>query len=125
MKKIISTGALSFLLLFPGLVSAEGFTGLGDSVPNYLATIAGFIFGPLLTFLLALAFIAFAWGVIKYFISDAEGDKGAAKSLMLWGILGFVLILILFGAVNLLVDFTGLGEDELQSLPTAPKAGGE
>ena len=126
MKKFINSGVLSLLLLFPVMAAADGssgFTGLGDGLGSFLDNTANFIFGPLLTFLLAIAFIAFAWGVIKYFIADAESDKGAAKSLMLWGILGFVLILILFGAVNLLVDFTGLGEDELKQLPGAPKSG--
>ena len=106
------------LLVFPLAAAADG--TLGDGLPAFLNNLADFIFGPLLVFLLALAFIAFAWGVFKYFISDAEGDKGAAKSLMLWGILGFVLILILFGAVNLLVDFTGLGDAELKDLPNRP-----
>ena len=79
-----------------------------------------FIFGPVLYFLIALAFIIFVWGVVKYFISDAEGEKTAAKSLMLWGIGGFVLILTLWGIVNMFVNFLGLGEQTLGPLPGAP-----
>ena len=121
---ILTTFILSQFI--PATVLAQTGTGIaggdktGGSFGGLLSALVEFIFGPLLVFLLALAFIAFAWGVFKYFISDAEGDKGAARSLMLWGILGFVLILILFGAVNLLVDFTGLGGQDIQNIPTQP-----
>ena len=112
------------MLLFAPVVVYGQFTKLGEEGATFLNAATGFIFGPLLVFLLAIAFITFAWGVLKYFIADAEGDKAAAKSLMIWGIGGFVLILILFGAVNLLVDFTGLGETELKTLPSPPQSAG-
>ena len=113
---------LSLLFLFlPSIALADQTFNLEQTgFANLLRELGAFIFGPLLVFLLAIAFIAFAWGVFKYFIADAEGDKAAAKSLMIWGIGGFVLILILFGVVNLLVDFTNLGDGELKNLPTAP-----
>ena len=114
----------TFAFVVPFLAFAESGLAAGDPgggpLGQLLNELAAFIFGPFLVFLLAVAFIAFAWGVFKYFIADAEGDKGAAKSLMLWGILGFVLILILFGAVNLLVSFTGLGEGEIETNFTLP-----
>ena len=91
---------------------------LGDGVPIFLNALAGFIFGPLLTFLLSIAFLLFVWNVIKYFISDVEEDKTAAKKVVLWGIGGFVLILTLFGIVNMLVEFLGLGDETLKYLPT-------
>lgn len=116
------------LLLLPVLtLQAQGLAKndpSGGPFGDFLNQLAQFIFGPLLVFLLAIAFITFAWGVLKYFIADAEGDKAAAKSLMIWGIGGFVLILILFGTVNLLVGFTGLGETELKTLPSAPQSAG-
>lgn len=109
-------------MFLPAVTSAQLADGDGEGGPlgTFLGAAAEFIFGPLLIFLLAVAFIAFAWGVLKYFIADAEGDKAAAKSLIVWGIGGFVLILTLFGIVNLLVDFLGLGEDTLRYLPSFP-----
>ncbi len=118
MKKYL----LPLMLVLPLTASAQLADGDGEGGPmgTFLGAAAEFIFGPLLVFLLAVAFIAFAWGVLRYFIADADDDKTKAKSLMLWGILGFVLILILFGAVNLLVEFTGLGDGELGNLPSVP-----
>ena len=111
---------LFLFLSLPLMANAQTFNFEGSGLANFLRSLADFIFGPVLIFLIAVAFIAFAWGVLKYFIADAEGDKAAAKSLMIWGIGGFVLILILFGLVNLLVGFTELGDGELKNLPKAP-----
>ena len=118
MKNLFILGT-SFLLLVPVLASAQLTDGEDQILSRYLNQITDFIFSTLLPFLLAIAFIAFAWGVLKYFIASAEDDKSAAKSLMLYGIGGFVLILVLFGLVNLLVDFLGLGgsDDNLKNLP--------
>ena len=127
-KKIQIAWMVPILLLLPVLtLQAQGLAKgdkTGGPFGDFLNQLAQFIFGPLLVFLLAIAFITFAWGVLKYFIADAEGDKAAAKSLMIWGIGGFVLILILFGAVNLLVGFTGLGEGTIETDFTLPNLGG-
>lgn len=114
---------LPMFLLMPFVAYGQGLAGgdgEGAGLGTFLDAARDFIFGPVLYFLVAIAFIAFVWGVIKYFISDAEGDKASARSLMLWGILGFVLILVLWGIVNLLVEFLGLGGEDLGPLPTAP-----
>ena len=112
--------SLTILILGLPAVSSASDSNLGDGLPVFLDTVTQFIFGPLLVFILALAFIIFVWGVIKYFIFDVESDKASAKSLMLWGIGGFVLILTLFGIVNLLVDFLGLADDTLKFMPRPP-----
>ena len=113
---------IPFLLLAPQILYGQGAGGLaagdgsGGPLGTFLRAASNFIFGPVLVFILALAFIVFAWGVLKYFIADAEGDKSAAKSLMFWGILGFVLIVILFGIVNLIAESTGLGGQGIESI---------
>ena len=111
---------LPMFLLMPFVAYGQGLAqddGSGGQLGEFLGAAQDFIFGPALYFFIALAFIIFVWGVIKYFISDAEGDKASAKSLMLWGIGGLVLILVLWGAVNMFVDFLGLGGADLDPLP--------
>ena len=111
---------LPVFLFMPFAVYGQGLAdggSEGGQLGVFLDAAREFIFGPVLYFLIALAFIIFVWGVIKYFISDAEGDKASARSLMIWGITGFVLILVLWGAVNLLVDFLGLGDQTLGPVP--------
>ncbi len=94
---------------------------LDDNVSDLFTELASLIAGPVVTFLMALAFLVFVWGIIKYFISDADGDKSAAKNLMLWSILGFLLISIIFGIVNFLTRFSQM-DDRNITLPTLQQA---
>ncbi|HEU4677115.1 MAG TPA: hypothetical protein VFS75_00155 [Candidatus Paceibacterota bacterium] len=66
----------------------------------------------LIPFLLAIAFLVFIWNVVRYFIIGGadEGEHEHARSLATWGILAFVVILSLWGIVNLLVDGLGLAD---------------
>ena len=60
--------------------------------------------------LFALAFIVFLWGiVVKYIFSagDAEKVKEGHK-LILWGIIGFVVMISLWGLVNVIANTFGL-----------------
>ena len=81
----------------------------------------------LVPFVFVIAFIIFIVGVARYFIwAGAEEEKEKAKSLMLWGILGFVLMVSIWGIVNLLAGGLGEGLDtdtnalENNAIPTVP-----
>lgn len=67
--------------------------------------------------LMAIAFIVFLWGVYKYFILGAAEEKSRAdgRQFSLWGIIGFVIILSLWGLVNLI-----MGTFNLQAGTVAP-----
>ncbi len=66
-------------------------------------------------FLLAIASLVFLWGIARYFIFGGENaesqEKG--KSLAMYGIMGFVIILSLWGIVNLLVSGLGLKNEPI------------
>jgi len=74
--------------------------------------------------LFALAFIVFLWGAFMAFIVGAQNDdtKTKGKNLMLWGLIGFFVMISIWGLVNILVgtiDFSN------KTGPTGgtPKAG--
>lgn len=72
----------------------------------YKNTIVGTINGVLVPILIAIAFIVFLWGVFKYYIWGAE-DESSRKSghqLILWGVIGFVVIVSLWGIVNIVTN---------------------
>lgn len=54
----------------------------------------------------ALAFAVFIWGVLNYFFihgeNETEREKG--KHFIVWGILGMVVLLSVWGFVNLLLS---------------------
>ena len=73
-----------------------------------IGNIIGFINGTLVPLILALAVLAFVWGVFRFFIVDTEKAKDEGRDLMLYGLIGFVVIISFWGIVNLLVDTVGL-----------------
>ncbi len=77
---------------------------------SYAQSILAIINGLLVPVLLAIAFIVFLWGVFKYFVWGADNDTELEKGrgFVLWGVIGFVVILSVWGLVNLLGATFGL-----------------
>jgi hypothetical protein len=79
-------------------------------VKGYSDSIIGIINNILVPVLMAVAFIVFLYGIFNYFIlggsSDAERAKG--KQFALWGIIGFVIILSVWGLVAVVGSVFGL-----------------
>ena len=116
-KKII--GLLS-LFLVPAITSAaQGFDPAGGAFGDLLANILVFINNVLIPFIIGIGFLAFVWGMFRFFILGGadEEKKEQGKSLMIWATIGFVLIIIFFGVVNLLTESTGLSGDTIRDIP--------
>jgi hypothetical protein len=60
--------------------------------------------------ILALIFLAFIWGVANYFFLQGANDQARAKGrqLILWGVVGMVVLLGLWGIVNLALSTLNL-----------------
>jgi len=115
-KKII--GLLS-LFLVPAFVSAQGFDPSGGPFGDLLANILIFTNDVLIPFIIGIGFLAFVWGMFKFFILGGADDekKEQGKSLMIYATIGFVLIIVFFGVVNLLTESTGLSGDTIRNIP--------
>jgi len=63
----------------------------------------------LIPLLLAIAFIVFLWNIVRYFIIGGGNpeDQEKAKSVAMWGIFAFAIILSIWGIVNLFVGDLG------------------
>ncbi|OGG78020.1 hypothetical protein A3A36_00940 [Candidatus Kaiserbacteria bacterium RIFCSPLOWO2_01_FULL_52_12b] len=74
-----------------------------DSIINIINSI-------LVPVLMAIAFIVFLWGVFKYFIwgADNETERATGRQFILWGIIGFVVILSVWGLVAIVGGAVGL-----------------
>ena len=109
MKKLAS--AVSFLYLLPVFVFAQVVVDNSDELKDYIGDVIGFINTALIPAILAIAFLVFIWGIFQYFIAGAsdEEKRESGRKLMLWGIIGFVVIIAIVGIVNLLAGATGLG----------------
>ena len=86
---------------------------IGSCIPGtfgyILGLVLGIINGLLVPLLFAVAFIIFLYGVFKYFIKDAaSADKSEGARFILYGILGFAIMISVWGLVNLVVGTFGL-----------------
>lgn len=110
------------LLLFPAVVGAQGIANSSDAGPfqDLLENILIFSNDVLIPFILGIGFLVLVWGIFKYFIFGGANEeaKEQGKSLVIYATLGFVLIIVFWGIVNLLANSTGLVDQSLQNIPS-------
>lgn len=120
MKKTLTltTGTL-VALVFP-LVSFAALNNISDVGSLIINTINNV----LVPVLFAVAFIVFLWGAFKTFILGATDDtaKTDGKNLMLWGLIGFFVMVSIWGLVNILTGTISFGNNSGVTGGT-PKAG--
>ncbi len=109
---------LSFVLLSQtNLVFAQDFTEspLADLFRNIIA----FANTVLIPFIIGIGFLFFVWGMFQYFIAGGanEDSREKGKRLMISATIAFVVIIIFFGAINLLTSSTGLQGERLENVP--------
>ncbi len=104
---------------FISFAAATGFNSNGGKFGTLLKDILTFSNNVLIPFIIGIGFLVFVYGMFKYFIAGgADSDKQKeGKDLMIYATLGFVLIVVFWGVVNLLANSTGLGGDTLQDRP--------
>jgi succinate dehydrogenase/fumarate reductase cytochrome b subunit len=82
------------------------------SLQGLITGIGGFINDVLIPLILGLAFLIFLINAVRFFVIGGDNTESQenARSLALYGIGAFVLILSLWGLINLLSDGFGLNE---------------
>ena len=123
--KILSR-LLPTTLLAPLFIPLFAFAQAGEltEVSGFIKNFILFMNTTLVPFIFAVAFLVFLWGMFKYFIlggHDTEKqDEG--KDLMLYAIIGFVVMVSMWGIVNLLSSGFGLEGQRLDAIPDLPYA---
>lgn len=112
MKKITKyVSSLALFLVLP-LSAAAQFEPDGGPFGDFLGNIIGFVNAVVIPFIIGIGFLFFVWGMFKFFIAGGANDeaKEQGKSLMVYATLGFVLIVIFWGVVNLLASSIGFDD---------------
>lgn len=111
----------SAVLLTPVLTFAQGIADGADAGPfqDLLENILVFTNTVLIPFIIGIGFLVFVYGMFKYFIVGGANDdaKEQGKSLMIYATLGFLLIIVFWGVVNLVAGSTGLEGETLDNVP--------
>lgn len=119
-KLLAFTSTALTALALPLVSSAATITNIAD-VGSFIINTINNIIVPVL---FAVAFIVFLWGAFNTFIVGATDEevKEKGKSLMLWGLIGFFVMVSVWGLVNILTGTISFGNN---SGVTQPKAGGQ
>lgn len=121
MKKALALTSVSVAAFALPLVSfAAAINNLSDAG----SFIINFINNVIVPVLFAVAFIVFLWGAFTTFIlgGGSEDTKEKGKQLMLWGLIGFFVMISIWGLVNILTGTISFGNNTGPSGGT-PKAG--
>lgn len=117
MKKLF-TSAYALAFFMPLLALAQ----FGE-IDDFFGDISGFINNVLIPLLFAIALLMFLYGVFSYFIigKNQEDKKSEGRSYMIWSIAGFVVMVSVFGIVNLIAGGLGFSDDEeIDNIPNVP-----
>ena len=125
-KKLMLLSSLLFGAM-PAMVLAQTTGGTptvctGGSINTLQSLLCKFneLLGAVLPFLIALGVVIFVWGVIQYVISSDEEAKKAGRNRIIYGIIGLVIIVGLWGLVRLVTNTFGLNNQSNIQYPTVP-----
>lgn len=107
MKKALALSSGVLAAFAAPLVSFAAITNLSDAGSFIINTINNV----LVPVLFAIAFIVFVWGAFETFIVGANSEevKEKGKNLMLWGLIGFFVMVSVWGLVNILTGTVSFG----------------
>ena len=124
MKKAIALSAAALALASLPLITFAQSSGPINNLSSVGSLIINTINNVIVPVLFAIAFIVFLWGAFDAFILGATGGeaKEKGKNLMLWGLIGFFVMVSVWGLVNILtgtVNFGGSNSGPNGGLPRA------
>ncbi|KKS99987.1 MAG: hypothetical protein UW07_C0008G0019 [Candidatus Nomurabacteria bacterium GW2011_GWF2_43_8] len=111
-KNLLKFGPIIILtILFPVVAFAipvesgcSTLSGLGKTICQIRQ-----ILNAIIPVLIALGLVYFVWGVVRFVIADSEEVKKKGKDTMIYGVIGFAVIVGLWGLVNIVVNTFNLG----------------
>lgn len=105
-------------------------------VNSFIGNVNDQIVNPLIQLLFAIALVVFVWGVFQFLSNpEKEDERTKGKSHMMWGIVGLVIMLGIWGILSLIIDTLDIegidpeaetveGTVELEDYtPSAPQVG--
>ena len=112
--KTLALSAVAFslpLLAFAQVRNVQEAAGIITTIIN----------GVLVPLIFAIAFIVFIWGIFQYFILGGSNQekREEGQKLMLYGLIGFFLMVSVWGLVSILTNTFQLQQNS-PNLPAAP-----
>ena len=119
-KKIISLAVFGSLLaplaVFAQTALSVTCATAGGTIEGIICRIAN-ILNTVIPVLIVLGIVYFVWGVITYVISNEEEAKKAGRNRMIFGIIGLVVIVAVWGLVGIVTNTFGLNGNTAVNIP--------
>ncbi len=91
-------------MFFDLILKAEASEGV-DSLLNAVNKV---IINPIIIFIFSLGVVLFLFGIVKYLLNPSdENIVKESKNHMLWGLLGMLIMISVFGIMNLIIKSIG------------------
>lgn len=93
--------------------------GGGGTIGGVFGIVLNVINYFLVPMLFAVALIVFLWGIFQFYIFEGQDKEGQVRGhqLMLWGIIGFAVMISIWGIVNVVANTFGLVSPFHQPFP--------
>lgn len=117
-KKTVLRAGASLTPFVPMVALAQEF----GQINSFVGRITTFINNTLIPLIFGIALLVFIWGMFRFFVYGGhnEEEKEKGKSLMVWATVGFVLMVSIWGIVNLLAGGLGFTGETVNNIPTVP-----
>ena len=119
MKKILAGLGLMFtpfLAFAQTTCSGSGYGAQPGTIEAILCRVSN-ILNTIIPILVVLGVVYFIWGVISYVISDDEEAKQKGRDRMIFGIIGLVVIVAVWGLVGVVTNTFGLNGSTQVNIP--------
>jgi hypothetical protein len=120
MKKTLLTLGSTAAMFAPLMASAAT---AGASAQSIIGVIIGIV-NTLIPFMLALALLAFFWGLVRYIWNSGDAEAQAAgKGIMIWGIIALFVMVAVWGLVGVVANTFNIGTGGSATAPCVTGVG--
>jgi hypothetical protein len=117
MKKLFYFGGSFIALALPAIASAQV---AGNNLQS-LIRFTGDILNMLIPIFIALALLAFFWGLVRYVWGNGTGGKESARGIMVAGILALFVMVSVWGIIRLAQNTLGINSGGALPAPSVPQ----
>ena len=118
-KLAILSGIGSFFAPLFALAVTQACTVTHDTIEGILCK-ARSILNTIVPLLVTLGVVYFVWGVVQYIMTGDEAKKKEGRTKMIYGIIGLVVIITMWGIVGLITNTFGVSGAYNFDLPYLP-----
>lgn len=82
-------------------------------IAPFLDSINRYILNPVIILLFSLALLMFFWGLLKLiWNADSDTDRDTGKRSLVWGLIGMLIMISVYGIISLLLSSFGINTPE-------------